>query len=386
MYRIGQEEKDAVARVIDSGNLFKINEAGKEVFNFEKELQEKVGVKRALYMTSGKAALISALIGMGVGPGDEVIVPAYTYIATAIAVTAVGAIPVIAEIDETLTLDVADVEKKISPNTKVIIPVHIQGFPNNMDAICALADKHGIKVLEDACQSDGGSYKGKRLGTIGEAGAFSFNFFKVISAGEGGALLTDNETIYERALIHHDSSAVAFFGNQLDGFTEEPFCGTEFRGNEILAAIMREQLKRMDGILSDLRRVKKTLMTKLAAEGFAFAPSNDIEGDCATTLPIQFKTVAEAEKFDEATGFGRPINTGKHVYSNWTPIMNKRGAFHPAMDPFKMEANKDIVPDYKPDMCPKSLDILARTAYINLNPDMTEQKIDEIVAKCKAAK
>lgn len=386
MYRIGQEEKDAVVRVIDSGNLFKINEAGKEVFNFEKELQEKVGVSRALYMTSGKAALISALIGMGVGPGDEVIVPAYTYIATAIAVTAVGAIPVIAEIDETLTLDVADVEKKISPRTKVIIPVHIQGFPNNMDAICALADKHGIKVLEDACQSDGGSYKGKRLGTIGHAGAFSFNFFKVISAGEGGALLTNDEVIYQRALIHHDSSAVAFFGNQLDGISEEPFCGTEFRGNEILAAIMREQLKRMDGILTDLRRIKKTLMEKLAAEGFTFAPSNDIEGDCATTLPIQFATVAEAEKFDAATGYSRPINTGKHVYSNWTPIMNKRGAFHPAMDPFKMEANKDIVPDYKPDMCPKSLEILARTCYIGLNPDMTAQQIDEIVAKCKAAK
>ncbi len=386
MYRIGQEEKDAVARVIDSGKLFKINDGNQEVLNFEKEMQEKFGVNKALYMTSGKAALISALIGMGIGPGDEVIVPAYTYIATAIAVVAAGAIPVIAEIDETLTLDVADVEKKISPRTKAIIPVHIQGFPNNMDAICALAKKHGIKVLEDACQSDGGSYKGKRLGTIGDAGALSFNFFKVISAGEGGALLTDDATIYERALIYHDSSAVAFFGNQLDGIKEEPFCGTEYRANEILAAIMREQLKRMDGILADLRRVKKELMDKLSAEGFTFAPSNDIEGDCATTLPIQFKTVAEAEKFDAAAGFGRPINTGKHVYSNWTPIMNKCGAFHPAMDPFKMEANKDIVPDYKPDMCPKTLDILARTVYISLNPDMTKEQIDEIVAKCKAAK
>ncbi len=385
MYRIGQEEKDAVARVIDSGDLFKINEAGKEVHNFEKEMQEKFGVNKALYMTSGKAALISALIGMGIGPGDEVIVPGYTYIATAIAVVATGAIPVIAEIDETLTLDVADVEKKISPRTKAIIPVHIQGFPNNMDAICALAKKHGIKVLEDACQADGGSYKGKRLGTIGEAGALSFNYFKIISAGEGGALLTNDATIYERALIYHDSSAVLFFGNQLEGAKEEPFCGTEYRATEILAAVMRVQLQRMDGILTDLRRVKKSIMDALSAD-FTFAPSNDIEGDCGTTAAIQFATVAEAERFEAATGYGRPINTGKHVYSNWTAIMNKRGAFHPAMDPFKMEANKDIVPDYKPDMCPKTLDILSRTVYIPVDPDMTNEQIDEIVAKCKAAK
>ena len=192
MYRIGNEEIEAVARVIRSGALFKINNGAQEVRHFEDELCEKFGATNAICMTSGKAALISALIGMGVGPGDEVIVPAYTYIATAIAVTATGAIPVIADCDETLTIDPEDIERKISSHTKAIIPVHIQGFPSAMDRIMEIAKKHGIFVLEDACQSDGGSFGGKRLGTIGDAGAYSFNFFKIITSGEGGTLVTNN--------------------------------------------------------------------------------------------------------------------------------------------------------------------------------------------------
>ena len=386
MFRMGKEEKEAVIKVIDSGNLFKINDGLQEAINFEKELQEKFECSKALFMTSGKGALISALIGMGIGPGDEVIVPAYTYIATAIAVVATGAIPIIAEIDETLTLDIKDVELKISPRTKAIIPVHIQGFPNNMDALLELSKKYKIKILEDACQADGGSYHGKRLGTIGNAGALSFNFFKIISSGEGGALLTNDEIIYQRALIHHDSSAIAFFGNQLNGVTEEQFCGTEFRGNEILASILREQLKKMDTILNDLRKNKKTVMEALKND-FNFAPSNDIAGDCGLVVPFQFKTEQEARRFAESEGIygSLPIDTGKHVYSNWTAIMNKKGAFHPLMDPFKMEANKDFVPDYKPDMCPKTLDILSRTVYVYIHPDMTDNQINELILNCKSA-
>ena len=229
MYRIGNEEIEAVARVIRSGALFKINGGAQEVRHFEDELCEKFGTTNAICMTSGKAALISALIGMGVGPGDEVIVPAYTYIATAIAVTATGAIPVIADCDETLTIDPEDIERKISSHTKAIIPVHIQGFPSAMDRIMEIAKKHNLFVLEDACQSDGGSFGGKRLGTIGDAGAYSFNFFKIITSGEGGTLVTDNREIYERALIYHDSSAIAYFGNQLESIESEQFCGLEFR-------------------------------------------------------------------------------------------------------------------------------------------------------------
>ncbi len=383
MYRIGQEEIDAVARVIRSKHLFKVGGELNEVKNFELELCERSKAAYSVLMTSGKATLISALIGMGIGPGDEVIVPGYTYIASALAVVAVGAMPVIAEIDDTLTLDPADVERKITERTKVILPVHIQGFPCNLDALSELAKKYNLKILEDACQADGGSYHGKMLGTIGDAGALSFNHFKIITAGEGGALLTNDRQIFERALIYHDSSAVAFFGDQLKDFSEDAFCGVEYRANEVMAAILREQLKKLDTLLCDLRRNKKTIMDRLNGE-FNFARSNDIDGDCGTTLAFKFDTVDEAARFEANVKGVRPINTGKHVYSNWTPIMEKRGAVHPLMDPFKMEANKNA-PDYSLDMCPKTLDILSKNVYVDVKPDWSEQDIEDVIARCRNA-
>lgn len=383
MYRIGQEEIEAITRVINSRDLFKINGGNCEVMHFEQELCAKIGVENAILMTSGKAALISALIAMGVGPGDEVIVPAYTYIATAIAVTAVGAIPVIAEVDDSLTLDPDDFEAKISKYTKAVIPVHILGFPCDMDRITEIAKKHNVLVLEDACQADGGSFRGKRFGTIGDAGAFSFNYFKIITAGEGGAMVTNNRDIFERALIYHDSSAVAYFGDQLNGIKAEPFCGTEFRVSEFTGAIMREQLKKLDPILADLRRNKAYIMDKLSAK-YKFARSNDIEGDCATTIPVRFDTAEEALAFSKkATERGyfalRPIDSDRHVYITWKSIMEKRGAFNPAFDPFLMEANRDLNHNYSPDMCPKSLDHLSKVAYVSV-PDGGQDVLDAMVA------
>ncbi len=386
MYRIGKEEIEAVKAVIESKSLFKINDALHETELAEALLREKFGVKRSLLVTSGFAALASALTAMGIGPGDEVIVPAYTYIATAMAVVAAGAIPVIADIDGTFTLDPAAAEKKITPRTKCIIPVHIQGFPCNMDALCALAEKYGLDILEDACQADGGSYRGRRLGSIGRAGALSFNQFKVITAGEGGALLTDDDALYERALIYHDASAIAFFGDQLKDVTAPQFCGTEFRTNEITAAILRRQLLKLDGILADLRANKKAL-TERISDVCEIGPSNDIDGDCGITLPVVLPDEKTGRAFCAAAGCGAylPIDTGKHIYTHWTAILETRGAYHPAMDPFKFAENRDHVPDYKNEVYPRTLDLLARTAFIPVDPDWTENEIEETARKLRAA-
>ena len=382
MYRVGKEEAEAVSKVILSGSYFKVNNIYGETEKAENEMKELFGVKNALLMTSGMAALVSGLTALGIGPGDQVIVPAYTYIATAMAVVAVGAIPVIAECDETLTLDPDDAERKITSATKAVIPVHIQGFPCDMDAICAMAKKHGIKVVEDACQADGAKYKGRRLGSIGDFGALSFNQYKLISTGEGGALLTNDNSLYQRALIYHDSNAVVFFGDQMKNVTEKAFCGTEYRTNEIQTAMLRVQLGRMDPMIDDLRRIKKRIMEELK-DKYRFIPSNDSDGDLSTTLAFAFGSAAEAEKFAVAKGGAIPINTGKHVYKNWTQIMEKRGAYHPLMDPFKMEANKDIIPDYREDMCPKTLDILSRTVYVGLSPDMDDERVEAIIKECR---
>lgn len=387
MYRIGTEEMEALKRVIESRDLFKINSGLRETFHCEQEMREKFGCAHAILMTSGAAALTAGLIGMGIGPGDEVIVPAYTYIASAMAVLAAGAIPVIAEIDESLTLDPADTEKKISPYTKAVMPVHIQGFPCNMRRLGALAEKYGIRILEDASQADGGSYQGERLGAIGDAGVLSFNQFKIITAGEGGALLTSSRQLFERAFIYHDSSAVAYFGGQLDDIAEPQFCGNEYRTNELAAAVLREQLKKLDGILSDLRRNKKALTDALAGD-FRFIHSNDIAGDCGTTAAFSFNTEEEARRFATADGINGalPIDTGKHVYTHWAPVLEKRGAFHPLADPFKMEANRNLNHRYAADMCPKTLDILSRTVYVGINPDWTPADIDKVAAACRAAR
>src|SRR5690606_18694139 len=141
-------------------------------------------------------ALITALVGLGIGTGDEVIVPGYTYIASAAAVLTVGAIPVIAEVDDTLTLDPRDVERKITPLTKAIMPVHMRGLPAQMDEIMAIARRHGLKVIEDVAQANGGRYKGRMLGAIGDVGCFSFQHYKVITSGEGGMVVTDDDEVY----------------------------------------------------------------------------------------------------------------------------------------------------------------------------------------------
>ena len=382
MYRVGKEEAEAVSRVILSGSYFKTRNVYNETEQAENEMKELFGVKNALTMTSGMAALVSGLTALGIGPGNQVIVPAYTYIATAMAVVAVGAIPVIAECDETLTIDAEDVKRKITPATKAIIPVHIQGFPCNMDAICAIAKEHDLKIVEDACQADGGKYHGKRLGTIGNAGALSFNQYKLMSTGEGGALLTNDNLLYQRALIYHDSNAVAFFGDQLKDVQEKMFCGVEYRTNEIQSAMLREQLKRMDSMIDNLRIIKKRVMDELDGE-YRFIPSNDIEGDLATTIAFAFDTPEKANKFAEAKGGVVPINTGKHIYKYWTAIMEKRGAYNPLMDPFKMEANRGIIPDYTDDMCPKTLEVLAKTVYVGIHPDMKDEQVTQLISECR---
>lgn len=386
MYRIGKEEADAVARVISTKALFRVNDGAREVDHFEREWAEKIGSDYCLCLYGGTQALIAALVGMQVGPGDEVIVPGYTFMATAIAVLAVGAIPVIAEIDDTMTLDPKDVEKKISTHTKAIIPVHMVGFPCNMGEIMRIAAKHNLLVLEDACQADGGSYKGKRLGTWGNAGAFSFNYYKLISCGEGGAIVTNDKTIYERALIYHDSGSA--FRPYAKDLTVPIFIGTQCRANEIMGAILRVQLGRMDGILKDLRNVKKQFVDGLSGRpAISFARSNDAQGDCGTTIAFAFENEKSARLFAKSEGVDGwlPIDSGKHVYINWEPVLNKRGGSMPATNPYNFPQNQGLNMNYTNLMCPKTLDILKRTVYISLNPDWSAEEIERRIVCCKAA-
>jgi len=384
MFRIGKEEVAAVERVVESKSLFRVNDGLKEVDTFEREYAKAIGTEYALLVSGGTGALIAALVGLGIGPGDEVIVPGYTFMASASAILAVGAIPVLAEINETMTIDPVDVEKKISKYTKAIMPVHICGFPSDMDSLCTIAKKHNLLILEDACQADGGKYKGRRLGGIGDAGAFSFNFFKLISAGEGGCVTTNNLKVYERALIYHDGGAA--FRPYSSELTEPVFVGTQMRASEILGAFMRTQLSRMDGIIADLKRVKGTIVDAIKdTDLFKITPSNDYEGELGTTLALTFKDEKTARAFSEGEGIvgWLPIDSGKHVYTNWTPIMEHRGGHCDAMNPYLMPANQGLNMEYSENMLPQTLDILKRTLYISMHCDWTEETVNEKIAAIK---
>jgi len=391
MYRLGQKEIDEVSKVIRARKMFRVGDPKtghlQEANRFEKEWARTIGVKHALLVSGGgTAGLMAGLAAMGIGPGDEVIVPGYTFMATASAVLMVGAIPVIAEINETLTLDPRDVAKKISPHTKAVIPVHICGIPADMRALTALARKRKIKVLEDCCQADGGSFKGRRLGSWGQAGAFSFNDYKIMSAGEGGALVTNDAALFERAAIFSDSGAG--FRPYTSEFTQPVFLGFQFRATEIMGAILRMQLQRLSGMLADLRRIRARFVAELqGCPGIGFAPSNDPKGDCGVVVGFQFETEDLARAFARAEGVGGrlPIDTGKHVYSNWEPILKHRIGPTPGMNPYRMPQNKKLRLNYTKNMCPRTLDILKRTVFISLHPDWTAAQTRKRIAACRKA-
>lgn len=384
MYRMGQEEVDEVAKVLLSKQLFRVGDPQKghlrEVERFEQEWTAKIGTEYSLLMSGGgTAAIVCGLAGMGIGPGDEVIVPAYTWLATATSVLTVGAIPVLAEIDETLGLAPEDFEKKISPQTKAVIPVHMCGRPANLEKIIKIAKKHKLKVLEDSCQMVGGSYKGRRTGSWGDAGAFSFNYFKIISSGgEGGALVTNNRKIFERAFIYHDSGSA--FRPKASELSEPIFVAQQYRADEVMGAIARIQAQRLDGIIADLRRVRKKLEGELSGvKGFKIAPSNDSEGDCGVCIVLQFENERECRKLSaklpKSEDIYVGIDHGKHVYTEWESLRKKRITHHPDMNPFFFEKNRGLRMNYGDDACPRSLEILRRSLLIRLDPDMPDKEV-----------
>lgn len=391
MYRAGQEEIDEVAKVIFSKQWFRVGDpaAGhlQEAVRFEKEWAETIGTSHALLMTGGgTAALVCGLAGLGIGPGDEVIVPAYTWMATATAVLTVGAIPVLAEVDATMALDPADFARKITPQVKAVIPVHMMGRPANLEAIIKIARQHGIKVIEDSCQMVGGMYHGRRTGSWGDAGAFSFNFYKIISAGgEGGVLVTNDRQVYERACIYHDSGSA--FRPKADELTVPIFVAQQYRADEVMAAIARVQRQRLDGIIGDLRRIRRQIeQATNGVHGLRVTASNDPAGDCGVVVSFQFDREAQARKFKELIKAGYiGIDHDKHVYTNWKPLREKRIMHHPDMNPFNFPKNQGLRGDYSDACCPRTLELLRRTIFIPLNPDWTAEQVQTKIEAMRQA-
>jgi len=365
---IGDEELAAVTRVIGSKNLFRyygVGDGPSEVETFEREFAEYVGARHALCVNAGSAALICGLIGAGVGPGDEVIIPAYTWNATANAVVAARGIPVLAEVDDSLTLDPEDVVGKLTPRTRALLPVHMRGAPANMDALCAIAKEHGLAIIEDVCQAAGASFRGRRLGTFGDAGAFSLQFNKIITTGEGGVMITDREDLYDLAIDVHDCAGSVRRGTGLPQFP-----GWNFRASELQGAVARVQLSKLDGLLARMRENHAELSERVGAlPGLTLRRPNDDGGDAGICLIAFTPTAAQAaESVDalEAEGVTAmriydPDTIDLHVYPYWKPVLDAiAAADRPAPD------------------CPQTLDLLSRTIHVDVSPLCDEQDVEEI--------
>jgi dTDP-4-amino-4,6-dideoxygalactose transaminase len=357
-------EMAAALRVLVRGDLNRyLGQGISETQRFETSLEETMGVKHALAVNSGTSALICALVGAGIGPGDEVLVPAYTWVSTAAAPLAVGAIPVLVDIDASLSIDPIDIKRKITPHTKAIIPVHMRNLVADMDSLMQIAHDHGLVVIEDACQSIGVKYRGRRVGSIGHAGAFSFNQHKNIKSGEGGALLTNDARIFARAGMYHD---VGSYSREGRFEADEPmFVGLNLRMPELLAAILVPQLKRIDKQLAMRQQRRMVIVEELSRKPELHAsPHNDPAN--AVGITVEFDNAAAAAHFAENNGINRLIDTGRHVYTNWQSILEKR-SFHPRMDPYAW-SNGSAGPA-KAD-CTATLDILERTCSISVAPDV----------------
>ena len=383
---IDEEEEQAVLDVLRSKRLFRYygpEEGPSKVAELEQAFAAHMGAEHALAVTSGTASLICGLQGIGIGPGDEVIVPAYTWIASPISVAAVGAVPVMAEVDESLTLDPADMEAKITSYTKAIMPVHMRGAPCRMDALVDVARRHGLHVVEDTAQADGGSYHGQRLGTFGDVGCFSLQFNKILTAGEGGMMITDDDKLWKRAIMYHDVVG----GQRNDIPKDEVMWGINFRMPELLAAVMLVQLRRLDDLLERMRARKAMLKAGIGAvaesKGVTFRELTDPEGDTGIALVMYIENAEKAENVAQALraeniGAGAmyaPDRGDYHVYQHWLPLMEQR-TWTEKGGPWRW-AQREI--KYSPDMCPRTLDLLGRAVHMDVSPLLSNQDVEEMV-------
>jgi dTDP-4-amino-4,6-dideoxygalactose transaminase len=384
MYIIGQQEIDAMARVVNSKALFRYG-LGHECERFEQRYAAYLGGKHFSLAASGSYALTAAMIGLGIGPGDEVLVPAHTYMASATSVLAAGAIPVIVDVNESVTIDPTAIEAAIGSRTRAVIPVHMWGTMCDMDAIMEIARRRKLFVIEDCCQAVGGSYKGRKAGSIGDVGCYSFNFYKNMTAGEGGGVLTSDDAVAKRVNCAIDPCHAFWTGRDEDS---KPFAGNGARASEFMGAVLNVQLDRIDGIIEAMRRERDTILTGIReAEklGLRAAPLNSREFDCGTNVFLTLPNAEAATLFVQTFPSVIAGKTGRHTYTEWDQVLMGLGAAHPLMNPYNMPANAECRRTYSRDMCARSLEILNRTILVPTHPEHSAQEIADIIYNIKAA-
>src|SRR5262245_31745482 len=353
-----------------------------KVLTFEKELAARMQVSHALAVSSGTAALTTALAALGVGPGDEVILPAWSWYACFNSIVMHGALPVFAESDSSFNIDPADLESRITPQTKVIMVVHTMGSPADMDAIMAIARPRRIQVLEDCAQSLGGSYRGKPLGSIGDAGIYSFQISKTISSGEGGAVLTNDPLAFERAARYHDLGLLRPPHQAMLGHAElEGMIGNQYRMSEFTAAVLLAQLRKLDTIVAALRGHARRVYDGIAdLRDLELRHRPDAAGDIGTTIWLGFPSQAHRDRFVTAMGAENvPASTPLAVaLVPLQPSAEHKLTSHPNWPSFTSERGRSI--RYGSECCSRTIAIHRRFAGVTLDPSYSRSDADDIVA------
>lgn len=375
----GQEERDSVNEVLETGVLFRygFDSARNDIWKaktFEKEFASYIGSKYCLLTSSGTSALSAALAACGVGYGDEVILPPFTFVATVEGVIQAGAVPVFAEIDETLCLDPTKLENYISERTKGILPVHMCGSMAQIDKIKEVANKHNIMLMEDACQATGAHYKGKFAGTWGIVGCFSFDSVKTITCGEGGGIVTDNESIYNRADAFHDHGH-DHIGNDR-GKEGHEFMGVNFRISELNAAVGVAQLRKLNKIIEIQKKNHKIIsdcISKFDDVKLRVVP--DPDGDSCTFISFMLpsedltRKIASELAQNGVNGSFYWYDNNWHYIRNWHHIKNMNFAMKMA------QSSLANLPDYNKLELYQSDDIMSRTISMQIKLNWTDDEL-----------
>lgn len=355
---------------------------------FEAEFAAYLGVRHALGVTSGTTALMTAMAALEVGPGDEVILPAWTWYADYDAIVLAGATPVFAEIDESFDIDPEDVAKRITPRTKAIIACHLQGTPCDLEPLLALARARGVRLVEDCAQAVGARYRGKPVGSFGDIAIFSFQVNKTITAGEGGAVVTNDPELFERALRFHDVGTLRDpYRSLLGGGVLGRFVSANFRMSEFTGAVLRAQLRKLERIAGSLRRVARSVRRGVEGlSGIAFRKTPDPDGDLWVGVYLDLKTAARRARFAEAMAAENvPVSgpAGSAILPI-EPYIREKKTVHPAWPSFAERAGAAEV-RYGPETCPRTLDILGRHAGPILDPLFTDEDVGDIVEAVRKA-
>lgn len=373
----GTEEEEAALRVIRKRAVFRYYGASElaEADSLEREFAARLGRRRAQAVSSATNGLYAAMAALGVGPGQEVLIPGFFWVSTVSAVVRSGAVPVLVEIDDSFTMDPADLARKITPQSRLVLPVHMCGVVANMPAIMEVARRHGLAVLEDCAQANGATFGGVPAGAFGDMGVFSFQMNKNITAGEGGIVVTDDDGLYLRLNAAHDIG-VPWSKGMPAGQSDVCMWGAGARMSEIGAAIVRVQMAKLDLIVGHMRASKLRIKQALAdLPGIAWRRIDDVAGDSGPFIILTLKNPEVAAAFGrEATLRGLNCSVlakyGLHVYYNVRALVEKRSNSADGY-PWTHPANVPLVRDYARGAVPQTDALLDRSLVFPVPSNLT---------------